>query len=317
MAGLRGNQASLAWAKQTAKGSPNTTYAHNVPFSGGSIGPTRAVESLSETDANRDQGVSYISSSGVEGSPEVYVRGDNIHQLLEFALGSKATVGAADPYTHTLEPANSLPYVTFHRSIGATLFEQFEDCLVNELTISADAGSPLTASFDILGRRAVRTPVAPTLPDLADDAVYNFNEASVTLAGGATSLVSSFELTIANNVSTQQTDDVVPYDVVAGLREVTCGFSLIFETLAEYNRFHYGSTTGTTQSNTLATVALEFSFSKGVDDNITFTLPSVVYEEFPVEPDPGGDPIVVDVRARAQRGPDPVVTAVVENGVAT
>jgi hypothetical protein len=319
MAGLRGNQATFAWAKQTAKGTPNTTYAHRVPFAGGNIGPNKNVDNLAETDANRDQGVSYVSSSGVEGSPELYVRDGNIHQLLEAVLGAKGTTGTTD-FTHTLTPANAIPYYTFYKELGGTLFEQYDDCMVSELNISADAGSPLSAPATILGRSATRLAAQPasiTSLDTANDAVYNYNDAAVTLAGSATALVSSFDLTISNNVSSQQTDNVVPYDVVPGIREVTLGFQLIFETLDEYNRFHYGSTSGTTQSPTLPTVAADFTFTKGADNSIEFTLPSIAYEEFPVEPDPGGDPVVVDVTARAQRSDDPVVTAVVKNQAAT
>src|SRR5688500_11850969 len=122
MAGLPSNQASLFWAKQTARGVPNTTYVRRAPFSGGNIQPARNVESLAETDANRDQGVSYISSVGVEGSPEVYVRDTHIDSLLEAALGAAASDAGPTNFTHTITPANTLPYLTFVREIGGTLF---------------------------------------------------------------------------------------------------------------------------------------------------------------------------------------------------
>lgn len=316
MAGLPGNQASLAWSKQTAKGTPNATFARRAPFAGGNLGPTRNIQSLSETDSNRDQGVSYVSSTGAEGTPEVYGRDDVLDSLLVAALGSVSTTGTTD-FVHTITPANTLPYLTFYKELGNTLFEQYEDCVVNELTISAEAGAPVSATVDLLGRATERLTAAPTLPDLSDSRVYTFNDATVELAGAATASVASFELTISNNISAQQTDDIVPYDIAVGQREVTLGFTLIFETLAEYNRFHYGSTTGTAQSAELATVAADFQFDNGANNQLKFTLPTIAYEEFPVEPDPGGDAVTVDVRARAQRGDDPVVTAVVANQSAT
>jgi hypothetical protein len=317
MAGLRGNQAYLAWSKQTAKGTPNTTYARRSPFSGGNIQPARTVESLSETDANRDIGVSYVSSVGVEGAPEIYVRDNSIDSILEAALGANVDSGTTN-FTHTITPANTIPYLTLFRGIGGTLFEQFNDNFISELTISAEAGQPLTASADIVGRTALRLAAEPgSLPALESGAAYTFNDAAVTLGGGATALVSSFELTIANNVSSQQTDDFVPYDVVVGQREVTLGYTLVFEDLLQYNLFHYGSTSGTAHSGALATTSAAFTFTKGVNNEISFTLPSIAYQEFGVEPDPGGDPITVDVRAQAQRGVSPVVTAVVKNQKAT
>lgn len=320
MGGLRGNDALFALGKQSGKGTANTTVTtwDVTPFSGGSIGPVRAIENLSETDSSRDQGVAYVQNYSVEGTPEIYVRDANLHHVLESVLGTISSTGSAPNYTHTITPASVLPYYTFYREIGDTLYERFEDCKVSEVTISAEAGQPLTASINIMGRNAVRLAAQPaSLPTPAAGAVYNYNEAAVEVASGSTALVGSFEVTISNNVSMQQTDDAKPYDVVEGLREVSLGFTLIFETLDEYNRFNYGGTTGTTQSGSLATTDAEFVFSKGANNALTFTFPEIAYQEFPVEPDPGGDPITVDVRAVAQRNSSGVISCEVKNQVAT
>jgi hypothetical protein len=314
MAGLRGNQAYLLGGKQTGRGVPATTFAARWPFSGGDLSPTRAIDQLSETDANRDEGTSYVQQTAAEGSPEVYVRDNSVHLPLYYALGAISTSAGPTNFTHTLTPANTLPYVTFGKMLGATLYEQYEDCMVSELTVSADAGSPLTAAFSVQGRKSIRQAAEwATPPAQENGAVYNFNEAAVTLGGGATSLVSSFEMTYTNNVSTQQTDDSVPYDVVPGLRSATLGFRLIFEDLVEYNKFHYGGAAGTTQSPNIFTTSAAFTFTKGVNNEVSFTFPNIAYEEFGAAPDPGGDPIVVDVRARTQRSGSPIVTAVVKN----
>lgn len=319
MAGLRGNQASWALALQVAKGTPNTTYTDRLDFTGGSIAPTRTVDTLSETDSNRDLGVNFVTNMGVEGAPEAYVRDANIHHILAAAFGAQADSGSTN-FTHTITPANALGYYTLYREIGGTLFEQFDDCMANELTVSCDTGGPLTAALSVLGLKATRLaaqPAAVTSLTPANGAVYNQNEVTVTLGGGLTHLVSSFQMTLSNNTSTQQTDTAAFYDVVPGGRELTVGFTLVFETLAEYNRFHYGGTAGTVQSGSLASVAANFAFSKGVNNSITFDFPSLAYEEFPVDPDPSGAPITVDVRARAQRGASPICTATVKNQVAT
>jgi hypothetical protein len=317
MAGLTGNQASLAWSKQTAKGTPNTTYTRRAPFAGGSIGPSRVIQSLAETDSNRDQGVSYVSQTGAAGTPMVYGRDDVIDGLIAAALGSPSSSGTTN-YTHTIVPANTLPYLGFYRELGNTLFEQFDDCLINELTISADAGSPVQASIDILGLTPTRlASAAGSLPALASSRAYTYNDATVTLAGSATSAVSAFELTINNNLSVQQTDGSTPYDIAVGQREVTLGFTLIFETLAEYNRFHYGGTSGTAVSTVLPTIAADFQFDNGANNQLKFSLPAITYEEFPVEPNVAGDPVTVDVRARAQRSGSNILTAIVKNQKAT
>lgn len=310
-------------AKQTGKGvaaTPAIATTYKNPFSGGSIGPVRETDNLAETDSNRDQGVSYVTTSGVEGTPEFYVRDASIGFWLFAALGADAPTGTMPNYSHVITPANTLPYITVWRDIADTLFEQYRDCKVSTLTVSAEAGSPLSASAAIQGLQASRLATDPsTTPaiPLASQQVYNYNTATVTLGGTATALVRSFELSIENNVTRQQTDDVVPYDVVEGQRVVSLGFDLIFETLNEYNSFHYGSAAGTTISPNIYTTSAVFSFSQGANNSIAFNLPSIAYQEFPVEPSAGGDPITVSVRAVAQRGGSPVVTATVANQVAT
>lgn len=327
MAGLRGNEAWVLAAKQTAKGAaaavaapgPAVAGAYKMPLSGGNISPVRETDNLSETDASRDQGVAYVTSSGVEGSPEFYLRDASAPFWLHAALGSVASSGSTPNFTHTITPGNALPYITAWRNISSTLYEQFRDCKVGSLTVSADAGAPLTLAAGIQGLQATRLtadPDATNLVDLQNGPVYNYNDATVLLGGGATALVSSFELTIENNVSRQQTDDVVPYDVVEGTREVSLGFDLIFESLDEYNKFHYGGAAGTQISPNIFTTSAVFTFSKGVNNEVAFNLPSIAYQEFPVEASPGGDPVTVSVRAVAQRGGSPVVTATVKNQTA-
>ena len=317
MAGLRGKQAWVGLGRQYVKGTP-APITHKAPFSGGSVNPDRSIAQLQETDSNRDEGVSYVEQVSASGTPEVYARDENIHSLLNAALGATVSSGSAPNYTHTITPANALPYMTFYRMIGATLYESFEDCLVNELTVSADTGGPLTVGVGIMGRQAKE--LAGTDPDAmvipASGAVYNFNEATVTKGGVGTALISNMELTLSNNVTLQQTDDVIPYDVVAGMRSVTIGFDIIFETLADYKAFHYAG--GTSQTNAIQETSLRFEFSKGANNSIRFDIDHAAYEEFPVEPDTGGDPIVVSARARAQRHPtDPVLESIVKNQKAT
>jgi hypothetical protein len=330
MAGLRGNTAWLLAQKQTAKGtlatvaapvaSPGTAGAWKMPFSGGNIGPVRETDALAETDSSRDVGVSYVSSSGVEGSPEFYVRDASIPFWLQAALGSLVTSGTTPNFTHAITPAASLPYISVWRNVSDTLWESYRDCKVGSLSISAEAGGPLTATAGIQGVLPTRLTADPsTAPAIALDngPVYKFHDRPaagvVTLGGGATALVRSFELSIENNLQRQQTDAVTPYDVYEGQREVSLGFDLIFESLDEYNKFHYGGAAGTAIANDIFTTSAVFTFERGANNRIAFNLPSIAYQEFPVEPNPGGDPIVASVRAVAQRSGSPVVTATVKN----
>lgn len=334
MAGLRGNNAWWAYKVQSAKGTPaafvetETPAAKQkgfkVPFSGGSIEPGRTFGQLAETDASRDRGVSYAKVGGMSGTPEAYVRDDSIGALLYYTLGADASTGPVN-FNHVITPANTVPYVTFWRMLSETLYEQFTDCMVSSLNIKTTAGEPLTAAASVVGIKSTRLTTDPTkevgtakinIP-LDNNYVYNMNDAfngSVELSGGVTHLISSFDLTINNNVSPQQTDSFTPYDVVAGQREVSLSFDMVFENLIEYNKFFYGTETGTAESNTLYTTSAMFNFSHGVNNAIKFILPSIAYETFPIAPNTTGAPVVASVKAVGQRTTN-IVTAEVKNQI--
>lgn len=320
MAGLRGNQAYLTYAKQTGKGVEPTKWTDKSFFSGGNIAPTHGTDTLSETDNTRNAGDDFVTQTAVEGSPEIYVRDASIHHPLEYVLGAAVHSGTTN-FEHKITPSAALPYVTFGRGLGATLFEQFNDCKVSELTISAGTAQPLTAAMTVMGRTAVRLPAEWTAelapPTASVLTPYNFNDATCTLGGSATALISSFECTIANSVQLQQTDDAIPIDVVEGTLTVTLGFDLIFENLLEYNKFNYGSESGTTQSPNIFTTSANFLFGHGTNNSVNFAFPKIAYQEFPVEPDPGGEPITVSIRAKSQRSTEGFITAIVKNQIAT
>ena len=337
MAGLKGNVAWWAASKQSAKGTIASAAVVKAPFSGGGLAVTRETANLSETDSSRDQGVTYLSRSGVEGSVEAYLRDSYAHTLLAAALGTDTVSGASTNYTHTITPASVLPYYTFWRNQGDVLWESFTDCMVSELTIKGEAGSPLTASATIMGLTPTKLSSDPssgwTGINVASDAVYNFSDASGTggtialggtastttglVSGGTTThLIRSFELQIGNSVNMQQTDAVTPYDLSPTQRTVNVSFDIILEDLTQYNNFFYGS--GTTARTDIFSQPMLFTFGRGTNNSVAFHLPSVAYEAFPVQPNPNGDPIVVSVRAQAQRfnltaGTPQIMAAVVKN----
>lgn len=237
-------------------------------------------------------------------------------------LGADAVTGTTN-FTHVLTPSSTLPYISMWRNVSDTLFESYLDCKVSSLVIAAAAGAPMTVTPTIMGRQPARLttdpsgppPTAPNIP-LDSSYVYNYNDATVTLSGGVTAMVGQFSLTIDNSVTVQQTDNVIPMDVTEGLRKVSLSFDIIFSTLAEYNAFHYGSTSGTAVSNSLYTTSADFNFAHGANNGIEFALPSIAYDTFPVDVNAAGNPITVAVTAVAQRGGSPVVTATVKNQVA-
>jgi hypothetical protein len=313
--------------RQTTQGTPaavalpavGANGALKSPLVSGGIAPVRNIAQLSETDANRDQGVSYVSSVQANGSPQIYGRDGSIGMWLQAALGADAVTGSAPNYVHTLTPANTIPYLTCWRDVSDTLWESFVDCKVSSLVIAAAAGQPLTVTPTIIGRTPTRLAAdpstAPVIP-LDSSYVYNYNDAVVTLSGGVTAMVGQFSLTIDNSVVAQQTDNVVPMDVTEGLRKFTLAFDLIFADLTEYNKFNYGSAAGTTATNSIYTTSADFLFTHGTNNSIEFSLPSIAYDTFPVDVNAAGNPITVSVTAVGQRGGSPILTSIVKNQIA-
>lgn len=338
MAGIAGNKATLAVAKQSAKGVTVVTPSFKNAFSGGNIAPSRAMDRLAETDSARDQGALYVASAGLEGTPEVYARPNSLGLYLGGVLGGiAAPTGTTPAITHVFTPADTLPYHTFWKSQGGILLERFSDCVIGSLTLAAEAGAPLTVAAGVQGVNYKRL-VAGTddAAITAHDGValdarspFSFNQVDVMLGDNqatpvlaATKAVRSFEMTIENNITAQQTDDVTMYDIAVGTREISLGFDMIFENANEYLKFHTGSNTGTQIATNIYTTKARFTFTKAADAgdtnsaaSLVLDFPSIAYEEFPVEPDPGGDPIVVSARAVAQRasGVSNLVTATLIN----
>lgn len=323
MAGLRGNQAYwVAAAQSEGKGKEPKKWQDTYLFTDGNIQPTTQTDQLSETDSSRNAGDLFITQTGSEGSPAAYVRTASIHHLLYYALGAQTDEGKAEEgFTHKLASAAALPYVTFGKGQGGTLYEQFNDCKVDELTLSWSTGQPGTVALSIMGRGAVRkteewkTELAP--PATSTAAPVSFNGATVKIGGSETRLVSSFELTISNNLTVQQTDDSIPFDIVEGPLAVTLGFDYIVEDLKEYNKFNYGGEAGTTQSASIYTTEnLTFEFAgPTAKDSMSLIIPKTAYTEFPIEPDAGGAPVTAAVRGAAQRHASGFLQATVKNTV--
>lgn len=320
MAGLRGNQAYWTIAKQEGKEEEPEAWQDTLLFTDGNMMPSRETDQLSETDSNRNAGDFFVTQTGSEGSPSTYVRTASIHHLLEFALGSVESEGSEEAgYTHTIAPAAALPYVTLGKGQGATLYEQYNDCKLDELQLSWATGQPGTVSSSFKGRGAVRQAeewegeLEPPTTNTA--APLSFNGATVKIGGEATRLVSSFELTISNNLTVQQTDDSIPFDIVEGTLAVTLGFDFIVEDLEEYNKFHYGEAAGTEQSATIYTTEdLTFEFAgTNAKNSLKLVLPKTAYTELPIEPDAGGAPVTAAVKGAAQRDEEGFLSAVVKN----
>lgn len=307
-----GNKADLSFAIQATKGVAAVTAAHRIYLTGGGLRAIKQTGRLAETSGTRNQGGVYVQQVRAEGSPAAYVRPKMIGALLYGAMGSKAVVGAVDPYAHTFELAATQPWLTFWSMLGGALFERFADCKITSLTIASTAGNPLvvTAAVSGLGPASRTTAEAAATVEMTDTFMHFDGKGALKVENVAVTRIESFSLSLTTGVSLQQGDDVTPYDATEG------GIAISIETVETitnfdlYNRMVYGSATpanNATPSKEIlelggAPAGLDFKFTRvaaapGPARSLAFAGTRVQVEEITgIEINTDGSPIKQTVR---------------------
>lgn len=310
MAGVSGNFYTLAIGKQTAKGVPQTTPTYKLKVTAGDISPIRDEITLSETDANRQQGKTVIVGAKIEGSPDFYCRPDDLGLLNYGVMGANADSGTNPNYIHTATMLNSgaLPYFTIYKAIGSTvLVDRYSDCRIGGMKVKGQAGQPLSVSLDVAGISALLGQTDPVLTPVTQDPLV-YPQVTVRKGGGYPATVESFEIDISNGMQPLQGDgSIFPYDIVPGELTVSGTMTLLFETDADYRAFHTGSAVGTVPTTTLFTQDLTIVATVNANLLAQWRFASVAYTAYPVAPDPGGAPIRVAIGWRSV--PDAAVLA--------
>lgn len=163
------------------------------------------------------------------GAIDIPVHYDGIGVLFEAALGSVSSSGVSDPITHTYSPSFDLPSMTiqFQRGTGlSSSMEEFLGCKVSTMSISCEAGSECTASFEIIAKDGSTrtTDITASLP--STDAVLHHEAGSLTMTSSLSlsSLeIISFELSLDNKLDRRNVlgSKLTGEQVITDVREVT------------------------------------------------------------------------------------------------
>lgn len=321
--GWSGNVATWGFAKQSAKGVAAANPAIKTKFTGGNVKPSREMARLVETAGTRDWGPSYTSRAGVVGNPACYARPDDMASLAFYALGANVDAGAG-PFTHTANPIDTdIPYITVFKMAAATtgvaaILEKFTDCKINSMTVRGQSGQPLECELDIIG-------ITPTFLASNDgiaittQSPFIYDQFTVTKAGGAVNTVDAFEFTITNGLKPMQGNGaILPYDVFPGERQVSGFITILYENTDNYRSFHYGGVAGTTVSRNVFAESLVLTATQSASLKWAATFASCRYNDVPVEPDAGGDPIMSQMAWEAEPQPGGnIATIVTTNALAT
>ena len=318
MPGISSRIGTFAIAKQSAQGSPATTPTTKFFMSGApSLAPNKDVGRLSRTDAGRDIGPSYTSRLSVGGDVPVYAHPDGLALLFAACLGSNADSGTSPNYTHTITPSSDGLWVTCWRMVGNQIVEQFQDCKITSVRLAGTAGNPLEATLGIVGLKSIFL-AADTGTTPLSSTPYLFMDALGTLKlDTVAQKINSVTFGIENNFSLFQADDYFATDIDPGGREVSLSVGMKFTgatAAPDYRTFFYGSTSGTTLSSVIVTPAFDFTWAKSANTSVQITLPQVTYAGVPVQPDPGGDPIMIDLACNVEApSGGSIVTVVVKD----
>lgn len=213
------------------------------------------------------------------GSIDIPAYYDGIGVLVKAALGAVASTTGSAPYTHTYTPAASLPSLSIQFQRGTNLansMEDFSGLKVNTMTISAEAGSEMTISFDLIGKDASARTTNITSDFPAHDEVLHFEAGDLTLGSSfsPTALqIRSFELTLSNAIDRRNLlgSKLTGEPVFTDLREVTMSVTCDVTDNTLYN----ASLTGTTDD-----VSLQFTRTALSSHHFKMTLSNATIEDY-------------------------------------
>jgi hypothetical protein len=320
--------ATIAFGRQTAEGSALVTPKYEIPMGSGSVRPVRNVEALDWTSDSQDDVGHYVSLNAVEVGADLPVLPVSCVSLFQAVLGARTTSGAG-PFTHTLTPADSLPFFTwFYRQPGNDYWTA-SDLKLGEFELSFDAGSPLTLSVSGTGKSWTRSDTKWGAATLVEGVTPFFTyigatvrlEHSTSPAATQVRNVPGGSITCSRNIENIQTDTLGYYAMAETSRSFEVALNdVVLEDNDFLNAIHTGSTSGTTPSSQPLYGSAEFVF-RGSDEaaaatrGVTVTVPRILWEADIPEADPGGAPARLNLTGRVSKpASGATFTVVVVNG---
>lgn len=294
---ITGQVGHVAFAKQTAFGTPNTTAGQYKPvkITGDSlVASNNMLVSEGEIGTGRDVTQAVPGGFSAAGAINGNLTARSMAVTTYAALGTitanaaDATNGAYDAFT----PADTLPVFTVEKQIGTTgtasATLRYQDTMVNTLNISANAGALSTFSAGLIacgesfisGGPLVTEPIA--WPAISDDLLVfhggriglkdSTNADTVTFthdtdsspSGDTDMTFQTMEVVVNNNVQADEYT-IRPSrflrSLTEGIRSIEINCTIVFENNAAYRKYTYGSASATAPGYSLYMGALEFALA--------------------------------------------------------
>jgi tail tube protein len=312
--------AVVAFDKQTSFGTLAANRKYGFGVRSGSIlnaGLDQQYEEL--TTANRFPPSAY--RSGFLWTVDCVSRawGRSVVMLLENALGGRVTTGAADPFTHTITPADVPGYLTAATRLD-TEYHKIRDCRVDELSFSWNQAEPVEMGLRMMG--TVGSPYTTSGDPTTDDSdqqsfypaggVFQIDSDSIT---PVTADITGGSITIANHLEPVRVSrQLEPIDVWPGFHEITVTLRLIPTNTTLWRSVVTGADAGTAVSNAPVYGSFHtlFTVTAGTRD-LDMTATRIGWTGDYPDPDPAGGPVEIELTGTVVKPAAAAFTAVVHN----
>ena len=255
----------------------------------------------------------------MEGDMPVYLHPDGFWLLMWGVLGARVASGTTPNLTDTQTPANDVPWFTIWRMVADNLFEKFVDCKLVSMTVEGTAGAPPIATISVLGCDSIWE-TSDTLLDTLESVPWVYHEScgKIKIDDNAYP-ISRVQFSVDNNGSGYQADCISLADVDVGNRDIGLTFTTRYKDPAtdpSYAETFYGVQVLPAADTHLTAARVAHSFewemARSANEVQTFTFPQMLYQAVEVNPDPGGDPIELEVACDVEKvdNATPILTSV-------
>jgi hypothetical protein len=277
-----GRATAVAFGRQVDENTALASPKFEIPYGSGSGAPEKQTQELPWIADSQDvigYFANYVRNPIGFGNLAPLPR--SLVTLVEAALGTRTTTGAADPFQHDLTPADDLPWLTWMWRQPGNNYWISPHVKLNSVEIPFSAGMPLGINVTGAGkggsapsRSGTKWPAATVVEDPQPFFTYIGAEVLIdpTSTPAATQVrnVPGGTIRFIRDLEEIQTDGLGNQYINPTTRRFEFDFNdVVVENNDFINSFITGSTTGTNPSVLIAYGSLSLSF--GLDDGTAKT----------------------------------------------
>lgn len=275
----------------------------------------------------RDLEIAVKEAQYHDGKFTTWLYMDSGPALLAYFLGGTDTVSGGGPYTHTFAAQTgcpALPYITFENSQGCNQeIDRVQDCIVDQLTLTAKAGGLVTLGVDYQGAKNTAQASASSVT-YETTRPATFVDGTVTFTGLDIASVDVVDLMITMKNTSEKVytlGQVYPRVIQPGAREFDCQFTIFVPNNALYREVFFGSsgaTTGGPATSFLTSLVALFDVSDaGPTQNLTITINNIAMEAATPNFDSSAKAFVVKAQGKAVLASSAICGCVAINAIST